>query len=109
MQAGVVAAAFERDIVVAKIGLLVEKARRERIPVVWVQHSDRDLARGSDAWQLVPELVRRDAEPLVEKNYGDAFEDTHLENVLSALRVGQLFVVGAETDACIARPFMARW
>jgi nicotinamidase-related amidase len=101
MQAGVVAAAFERDTVVAKIGLLVEKARRERIPVVWVQHSDRDLARGSDAWQLVPELVRRDAEPLVEKNYGDAFEDTHLENVLSALRVGRLFVVGAETDACI--------
>ena len=33
-----------RDAVVANVGRLVEKARRERIPVVWVQHSDEELA-----------------------------------------------------------------
>ena len=38
---------------------------------------------------------------LVEKNYGDSFEDTTLEAVLSGLGVGRLVVVGAETDACI--------
>jgi nicotinamidase-related amidase len=41
------------------------------------------------------------AEPLVEKNYGDSFEDTTLETVLSGLGVGRLVVVGAQTDACI--------
>jgi Isochorismatase family len=43
----------------------------------------------------------RDAEPLVEKNYGDSFGDTTLEAVLSGLAVGRLVVVGAQTDACI--------
>ena len=43
----------------------------------------------------------RDTEPLVEKAYGDAFEDTNLATVLSNLQVGGIFVVGAETDACI--------
>src|SRR6266550_4244794 len=38
---------------------------------------------------------------LVEKRYGDSFEDTTLENVLSGLGVGRLVVVGAQTDACI--------
>src|SRR6266576_3567531 len=38
---------------------------------------------------------------LVEKNYGDSFEDTTLETVLSGLGVGRLVVVGAQTDACI--------
>jgi nicotinamidase-related amidase len=57
--------------------------------------------RGSDDWRIVPELTPGEAEPLVEKNYGDAFEDTTLENVLSSLGVGRLIVVGAETDACI--------
>jgi nicotinamidase-related amidase len=74
---------------------------RDRIPVIWVQHSDNELARGSDEWQIVPELIPRDAEPLVEKSYRDSFESTNLENVLSGYRIGRLFVVGAQTDFCI--------
>ena len=101
VQNGNVEGAHERDAVVANVGSLVERARRERVPVVWVQHSDEQLERGSDAWRIVPELTRDDAEPLVEKHYGDSFEDTTLETVLSGLGVGRLVVVGAQTDACI--------
>jgi nicotinamidase-related amidase len=101
VQNGVVNAAHQRDEVVTNVGLLVEKARQEQVPVVWVQHSDEDLPKGSEAWQIVSELVPDGAEPLVEKNYGDSFEDTTLETVLSGLGVGRLVVVGAQTDACI--------
>jgi len=101
VQNGVVGGAHQRDAVVANVGSLVDKARRERVPVVWVQHSDEQLARGSDVWRIVPELSPADAEPLVEKSYGDSFEDTTLETVLSGLGVGRLVVVGAQTDACI--------
>ena len=101
VQNGVVRGAHDRDAVVAKVGSLVERARRERVPVVWVQHSDKGLARGSDDWRIVPELTPGEAEPLVEKNYGDSFEATTLETVLSDLAVGRLVVVGAQTDACV--------
>jgi nicotinamidase-related amidase len=101
VQNGVVKGAYERDAVVANVGSLVEKARRERVPVVWVQHSDEQLARGSEDWRIVPELTPEDAEPLVEKNYGDSFEDATLETVLAGLDVGRLIVAGAQTDACI--------
>jgi len=101
VQNGVVGGAHERDSVVANVGSLVEKARREKVPVVWVQHSDEGLERGSDEWLIVPELDPDDAEPLVEKHYGDSFEDTSLETVLSGLGVGRLVVVGAQTDECV--------
>jgi nicotinamidase-related amidase len=101
VQNGVVEGAHERDAVVANVGSLVEKARREHVPVVWVQHSDEGLARGSDEWRIVPELNPGDGEMLVEKNYGDSFEATELESVLSRLGVGRLVVAGAQTDACI--------
>ncbi len=101
VQTGVVGGAHERDAMVANVVNLVDKARREQVPVVWVQHSDEQLERGSDDWQLVAELTRDDAEPLVEKNYADSFEDTALETVLSGLGVGRLVVVGAQTDECV--------
>jgi nicotinamidase-related amidase len=101
VQIGVVEGAVGRDSVVANVGTLVEKARRERVPVIWVQHSDAQLPRGSDPWRIVPELTPAETEALVEKNYGDSFEDTVLETVLAGLGVGRLVVVGAQTDACI--------
>src|SRR3984893_15920710 len=101
VQSGGVGGARQRDGVVANVGSLVDKARRERVPVVWVQHSNDQLAKGSDPWRIVSEPRPGDAEPLVEKEYGDSFEDTTLESVLSGLGVGRLVVVGAQTDACV--------
>jgi nicotinamidase-related amidase len=101
VQNQVVDGSYQRDAVVANVASLVETARHQHVPVVWVQHDDHDIVRGSDGWQLVPELEAADAEPLVEKNFGDAFEDTNLEAVLADLGVGRLIVAGAQTDACI--------
>jgi nicotinamidase-related amidase len=101
VQNGVVGSAHQRDAVVANVASLVEKARRDRVPVVWVQHADENLVKESDEWRIVPELTPGDSEPLVEKSYGDSFEDTTLETVLSDLGVGRLIVAGAQTDACI--------
>src|SRR4051812_46620587 len=101
VQNGVVEGAHERDAVVARIGSLVERARGEGVPVVWVQHQSSGLVEGSEPWQIVPELAPDSAEPNVQKRYGDSFEDTALESVLSGLGVGRLVVVGAQTDACV--------
>ena len=97
VQNAVVERAYERNAVVANIGHLVGRARREGVPVVWIQHTEDHLPRGSDAWRIVPELTPDDAEPRVEKRYGDAFEETALEAVLSDLGVGRVVVVGAQT------------
>ena len=47
VQKDVVEGAPERDTVVANVGSLVEKARREQVPVVWVQHSERAARLGA--------------------------------------------------------------
>jgi nicotinamidase-related amidase len=96
-----VANAHRRDEVIANINTLIDGARAQQVPVIWVQHSDDNLLANSDGWQLVPELIREESEPLVHKQYGDAFEDTVLEEELAQRAVGRVVVTGAQTDACI--------
>lgn len=101
MQQGVVANAYQRDRVIANIQTLVDKARAQDVPVLWVQHSDEEMPIGSDGWAYVPELERRETEPLVHKTYGDSFEATDLEERLAERGVGRLVITGAQTEACI--------
>jgi nicotinamidase-related amidase len=101
MQKGVVGDAYNRDAVIANVATVVDTARDAGIDVIWVQHSGDELVRGSEAWEYVPELVRRDDEPLIHKVWADAFEATELESVLAARGIGRLFVAGAQTDECI--------
>ena len=101
MQNRVVANAHRRDEVIANIDSLIGRARAEGVPVIWVQHTSDNLIVNSDGWQYVPELQRREDEPLVHKRYGDSFEETVLEPELARLGVGRLIVTGAQTDGCI--------
>ena len=101
VQNDVVANAVKRDEVIANIHTLVDKARAEQVPVIWVQHSDDNVVQGTDGWQYVSELRRLESEPLVHKQHGDSFEATTLESELAQRGVGRLVVTGAQTDACI--------
>lgn len=101
VQNAVVAEAFQRDAVVRNIAVVVERARRQRVPVIWIQHSDDDLHAGTAGWEIVSELQPQSREPLIGKNYGDSFEATELEATLSGLAVGHVVIVGAATDFCI--------
>lgn len=101
VQNGVVEGAYKRDEVITNIESAVARARAAGVPVVWVQHSDEELIIDSTAWQIVSELIPLDGEPKVRKTFRSSFEATNLEEILSGLDVGHLFVCGAQTNNCI--------
>jgi nicotinamidase-related amidase len=101
VQNDVVAEAYQREAVVNNIAVIVERARRQQIAVLWIQHSDEELQTGTAGWEIVAQLEPDGREPLIHKHYGDAFEATDLESTLSDLAAGHLVVVGAATDFCI--------
>lgn len=101
LQNDVVAQAWRRNEVLATVAGLIDRARAAEVAVVWVRHADEDLCVGSEAWQIVPELVPTPGEAIVEKSWRDAFEGTCLERILARLAVGRLIVVGAQTDMCV--------
>ncbi len=101
VQNGVVPNAYQRNEIVANINTAVLKARSAGVPVIWIQHSDEWMAIGSEDWKIVPELVPLDGEPVIGKLYRNSFEATNLEDVLSKLDVGHLYITGSETNNCV--------
>jgi nicotinamidase-related amidase len=87
VQNGVVRNNHDREAVLANIGALVERARGEGVPVVWVQHESEELLAGSEEWRIVAELGPARSEPIVRKRYGDSFEDTQLERLLAERQI----------------------
>lgn len=93
------------DAVIANVAKLVEAARAADVPVVWVQHTDAGLAKGSAEWQIVPQLSPADDEAIVHKTWSDSFVETDLAQQLEALGAREIVLAGAQTDACIRSTF----
>jgi nicotinamidase-related amidase len=101
MQVEVIDSAWEEALVIANTNRAVEKARGSNVPVIWVQHTNKDLVHGSPDWQLVPELVPHPDEICLDKHFNSAFEDSTLEEILADLGISHIVLAGVLTNWCI--------
>lgn len=101
VQVGVMDAAWDAPRVVRNVARLVERARAQGVPVLWVQHADEEMAQGSGPWQWVPELAPSPAEAVIHKRFNSSFEHTTLEAELARLGATHLVLAGAMTNWCI--------
>jgi nicotinamidase-related amidase len=101
VQVGVMNDAWDAPRVVGNVARVVERARAENVPVVWVQHSGNDLPKGSPQWQWVPELQPAPDEPLIHKHFNSSFEQTDLEAELAKRGASHIVLAGAMTNWCI--------
>jgi len=101
LQVGVLEGCFDVDGVVARARALVERARREGVPVVWVCHEEAEMPYGSPAWRIAPGLAPAPDEAMVRKTCCDAFAGTSLRTVLDRLGANRLVIAGAQSDYCI--------
>ena len=101
VQKDVVANAVRTNEVVANINYLVAKARNSHVPVIWVQHSDDYLLKGSTGWEFVDELQPDADEVRIYKTRANSFLDTNLKENLDALGTKSLIITGAQTNYCI--------
>ncbi len=101
VQVGVMAECWDTPRIIANVSRAVEKARAAAVPVIWVQHSDHNMAHGSAPWQWVPELAPRSGERVIDKSFNSSFEQTALEGELARLGTTHIVLAGAMTNWCI--------
>ena len=101
VQKDVVANALNTPAVVANINSLISNARISGVPVIWVQHSDDYLEKGSTGWEIVDELKPLPSEVRIYKTHSSSFEETDLQAQLDSLGSKTLIITGAQTNYCV--------
>lgn len=91
---------------VDEIKALLERARKQGIPVWHVRHQTAPGAAifdpNSQFFQIVDELKPLSSELILDKNQPSAFAGTNFDTQLKAADVKQLIVTGFMTHACIS-------
>ncbi len=101
VQKDVVGNALNTPAVVANINSLISNARISGVPVIWVQHSDDYLEKGSTGWEIVDELKPLPSEVRIYKTHSSSFEETDLQAQLDSLGSKTLIITGAQTNYCV--------
>lgn len=101
VQVGVMRESWDAPRIIKNVSRTVERARAQGVPVIWVQHSGKDLTYGSSEWQWVPELAPAEGERLIHKRFNSSFEQTPLEEELAKLGATHIALAGAATNWCI--------
>lgn len=89
-------------------------ARRTGRKVAFVRHDGPQgdpLAPGAPGWPVSPALGQAANEPTFGKSVGDAFSNPALADWVAAQGAGEVVLLGAQTDFCVAatvRSAMAR-
>jgi nicotinamidase-related amidase len=93
---------YKADDLLKNINTIIEHAHRDGVPVFYIQHSDlKTLRKGSQDWQLHPELHPLKTDYLIHKQHGNAFEGTNLGDILQSKNITNLVITGLVTHGCV--------
>ncbi|MFP0195593.1 cysteine hydrolase family protein [Pseudomonas sp. PHC1] len=89
--------------VIDTINGLSARARQSGVPVVLIQHNEKDspFAHGSEGWQLAEGLNTAPGDLRVDKTANDSFYQTNLQKLIPREDFDRLVICGMQTDYCV--------
>ncbi|MFD1887891.1 cysteine hydrolase family protein [Paenibacillus wenxiniae] len=98
-------ALYERNSLIKQTNTLIEKARAEQVPVVFIQHCeehpDDEFYPGKPDWEICHQLKRLPEDVVFRKTRWDSFYRTGLLDWLRRNEIEQIVFAGAQTEFCL--------
>ena len=92
------------DDLVAKCTSLLNDARKSGMPVVFVQHVNKDdMPAGTTDEDMAfhPDLSPQEDEPVIGKHFGSGFMETNLDETLKSMDIQELLICGLSAYGCV--------
>lgn len=95
---------IDGDDLVEKCCALIERARGEGVPVIYIEHTGEAVmpeGTPTEAIRTHRDLAPGPGDPVVFKSYQSAFVETNLADVLSEREIGRTVICGLSTFGCV--------
>ena len=84
---------------------VMEAANYESIPILLIQHTSlhenaATFIKGTECWEILPEVLNMEHDYLVEKNFPGSFTGTDLESWLCENKIDTITISGYMTQMC---------
>ncbi len=93
------------EALVARVRAVTDWARKAGRKVAFIRHDGvpgEALAPGAAGWPVWPALGQAPDEPTFQKSVGDAFSQPAFVDWVVAQAAGEVILLGAQTDECVA-------
>jgi len=90
------ARAQDDDFAVRRACALIDRARREGVQIIFVQHGE-----STDGWRLIDAQRPRFPDWVIKAVPGSLFEGSNLAAQLKAVGISRLILAGAKADSCL--------
>lgn len=83
----------------------MDSAQSCDVPTILIQHTTlqengKTFVKGTDGWEIIPEVLTRKYDYLVEKNLPGSFTNTNLETWLREKNINTITISGYMTQMC---------
>ncbi len=92
---------YHADMLLENLRSLIQNAHIAGAPVIYLQHANKQLVKGTSGWQIHPSVSPAAADLVFDKTHGSAFIDTPLHAHLAEQGVDTLVVAGLVTHGCV--------
>lgn len=95
---------YNFDTFISNVKLLIEKARKNNVEVIYVRHDDgvgQALTKGTDGFEIYEEIAPMSDERIFDKFVNSSFNGTGLLEYLRGKGEKEIIVVGLQTEYCI--------
>ncbi len=97
---------FEPDRLLTHLKTLIDQARNNNVPVIYVQHNESpeyagSLVAGTPAHAVHPSIAPQAGDAIVQKWTPDSFHNTNLQDVLTEKGIKHLVLGGMQTEMCV--------
>src|SRR5438270_11383358 len=92
---------YRGEELLATLNRLLAKARAAQIPVLYVQHNEKEgypLETNTPSWQIHAAIAPHEGELVIQKRHPDSFQDTTLHDELQVRGIKKMSIAGIQTD-----------